>query len=380
MSPSTGPLVGIRVLELAGIGPVPLAGMLLSDMGADVLRIDRPGGVGLVPVPPEADAMARGRRSAIVDLHQPAGVSTVLSLVERTDILLEGHRPGTTERLGIGPNECFTRNPRLIYGRMTGWGQEGPLARTAGHDINYIALTGALHAVGEADRPSLPLNVLGDFGGGSTYLVMGLLAALLEAGRSGRGQVVDAAIIDGVSSLMTMTYSMHSEGRWIDRRRVNMLDGGLPWYDVYATSDDRHVAVGALEDRFFAELVTKLGLSPAEASRQPHNHDALRRKLTEIFRSRTRDEWAAFFEGTDACVSPVLSLTEAPTHPHNAFRRTYLTMNHRLQPAPAPRFSRTPSRVAGAPPLPGADTGEALADWGIDNVTELLASRVIYQH
>ena len=312
-----GPLAGIRVIEMAGIGPIPFAGMLLSDLGAEVIRIDRPQGVGLFTVTPDKDSMSRGRRSAIIDLRQPEGVEALLSLIVEADVLIEGHRPGTMERLQLGPDVCLARNPRLIYGRMTGWGQHGPLAKAAGHDISYIALTGALHAIGEAPRPTPPLNVLGDFAGGSTYLVIGVLAALLRAQTSGQGEVVDAAIVDGVASLMSMTYAMFADGSWVDSRQQNMLDGGLPWYAVYETADGKHVAVGALEEKFYGEMTQALGLSREEASRQESNLDALRGRLSAIFKSQTRDYWSGLFEGTDACVAPVLSLEEAPLHPHN---------------------------------------------------------------
>ncbi len=377
----TGPLAGVRVIELAGIGPGPTAAMLLADMGAEVLRIDRPSamsgpgewGFGQFDVP------ARGRRSAVIDLRNPQAAEVVLTLVESADLLIEGNRPGVTERLGIGPEACLARNPRLVYGRMTGWGQYGPWAHTAGHDIGYIALTGALHAIGDAERPGIPLNLVGDFGGGSTYLVMGLLAALIEARTSGHGQVVDAAITDGASSLMSFLYGMKAGGAWVDQRASNPLDGGLPWYSIYEASDGKHVAVGALEPQFYQALLEGLGMSAEEGERSPERIPYLRERFTAIFAERTRDEWAAVFEGTDACVAPVLSMTEAPVHPHNLARQTFIEVDGVVQPAPAPRFSRTPSSVASPPVRPGTHTLQALSDWGVPDVKALLDAGVVGQ-
>ncbi|WP_299954793.1 CaiB/BaiF CoA-transferase family protein [uncultured Modestobacter sp.] len=370
-----GPLHGLRVVELAGIGPGPFAAMLLADLGADVLRIDRPGAAPTFGRP-EVDLLARGRRSVAVDLKHPDGVATVLTLAERADVLLEGFRPGVTERLGVGPDECLARNPRLVYGRMTGWGQDGPLAQTAGHDVGYIAVTGALHAIGRAGGPpQVPVNLLGDFGGGAMYLVVGVLAALLESRASGRGQVVDAAIVDGTAHLSTMLLGMLAGGLWQDRRGVNLLDTGVPWYDVYETADGGHLAVGALEPQFFAELTERLGVPGASRD----NPAALRELLTETIRTRTRDEWATVFDGSDACVAPVLSYAEARDHPHLQARGTYVEAHGITQPAPAPRFSRTPGALDRPPPSPGQHTREALSDWGVPGVDALLATGAVHQ-
>jgi alpha-methylacyl-CoA racemase len=372
-----GPLQGLRVVELAGIGPGPFAAMLLADLGADVLRIDRPGATPMFGTS-DVDLLTRGRRSVAVDLKHPQGAETVLALAERADVLLEGFRPGVTERLGLGPDACLARNPRLVYGRMTGWGQEGPLAGTAGHDVGYIAVTGALHAIGRAGGPpQVPVNLLGDFGGGAMYLVVGVLAALLESRTSGQGQVVDAAIVDGTAHLSTMLLGMMAGGLWQDRRGVNLLDTGAPWYDVYETADGGHLAVGALEPQFYAQLLDRLGLTDVAPSR--NDPDRLRALLTETFRTRTRDEWTAVFEGSDACVAPVLSYAEAREHPHLQARGTYVESHGVVQPAPAPRFSRTPGTLDRPPPAAGQDTREALTDWGIPDVDELIGSGAVSQ-
>ena len=372
-----GPLAGVRVVELAGIGPAPFAAMLLADLGADVIRVDRPGEPSLpVPLPPESDLLRRGRPSVALDLKHPDGLATTLDLVEQADVLLEGYRPGVAERLGLGPDDCLARNPRLVYGRMTGWGQDGPLAHSAGHDIGYVAVTGALHAIGRAGGPpQVPVNLVGDFGGGALYLVVGVLAALLEARTSGCGQVVDAAIVDGTAHLSSLVVGLASAGLWSDRRGTNLLDTGAPFYDVYETSDGGWLAVGPLEPAFYAELLHLLDLTDAAPDRlDPAQWPALRTLLADAFRTRTRDAWTAVFEGTDACVEPVLSYAEAPAHPHLAARGTYVEHHGIVQPAPAPRFSRTPA-VLGAPPsTPGADTRAALAAWGVDDVDALIAS------
>jgi alpha-methylacyl-CoA racemase len=360
---SAGPLRGLRVVELAGLGPAPFAAMLLADLGADVVRVDRAGVASPLPGDPRSDLLNRGKRSIIVDLKHPRGPDLVLDLAERADVLLEGYRPGVVERLGVGPDAALRRNPRLVYGRMTGWGQDGPLAASAGHDVNYVALTGALHAIGRAGGPpQVPLNLLGDFGGGALYLVVGVLAAL----RSGRGQVVDAAIVDGAAHLTTMAYGMLAAGTWRDSRGENLLDSGAPFYDVYATADGRYVAVGALEPKFYAELLRLLGLDGdpdlpdrLDVARWPE----LRRRFAEAFARRTRDEWTEIFEGTDACVAPVLSLAEAPEHPHLAARGTFTRADGVVQPAAAPRFSATPAAPGGPPPAPGEHTAEILTDW-----------------
>ena len=370
-----GPLQGLRVVELAGIGPGPFAAMLLADLGADVVRVDRPGASPLFGRH-GTDLLTRGRRSVAVDLKHPDGAATVLALTERADVLLEGFRPGVVERLGLGPEPCLARNPRLVYGRMTGWGQDGPLAHTAGHDVGYIAVTGALHAIGRAGGPpQVPVNLLGDFGGGAMYLVVGVLAALLESRTSGRGQVVDAAIVDGTAHLSTMLLGMLAGGLWTDRRGENLLDTGVPWYDVYETADGRHVAVGALEPQFHAQLLDRLGLTGTAPPRE--DAGALRRVLTETFATRTRDEWTAVFEGSDACVAPVLSYAEAREHPHLAARGTYVESGGIVQPAPAPRFSRTPGRLDRPPPEPGQHTREVLTDWGVADVDALFAAGAV---
>jgi alpha-methylacyl-CoA racemase len=363
-----GPLTGLRVVELAGIGPGPHAAMLLADLGADVVRVERPSGGFRVAGPDVPDYLLRGRRSVAADLKQPEGRETVLALIDRADVLLEGFRPGTTERLGVGPDDCLARNPRLVYARMTGWGQDGPLAAQAGHDINYISLTGALRAIGRAgERPVPPLNLVGDFGGGSMFLVLGVLAALWERDRSGRGQVVDAAMIDGTSALLQMFWAYRGMGVWADQPQSNLLDGGAPFYDTYQCSDGEFVAVGALEPQFYARLLDGLGIDPAELREQQDRSGwpEIRRRLTATFATRPRDEWAALFTGTDACVTPVLSFAEASGHEHVAARGTLTTIGGVVQAAPAPRFSRTPPGPPAPPPRPGADTAEVLADWGI---------------
>lgn len=366
----SGPLTGIRVVEFAGIGPGPFACMLLADLGADVVRIDRlePSGLG-IGRDPKQDVVARGRRSVALDLKSPEGVALARDIAAKADILIEGFRPGVMERLGLGPEEMLAANPRLVYGRMTGWGQHGPLAPAAGHDINYIALSGALHAIGRpGEKPVPPLNLVGDFGGGALYLAFGVLAALIEAGRSGKGQVVDAAMTDGAASLMTPFYAMFAAGRWRDERGVNLLDSGAPWYDTFQCACGRYVAVGAIEAKFYAELIAKLGLAgePGLPKQWDVAHwPALRDRLARRFLERTRDDWCALLEGSDACFAPVLSLAEAPDHPHNAARGTFVTEGGIRQPAPAPRFSRTPGAVQGPPPAIGEGGSAALADWGL---------------
>jgi alpha-methylacyl-CoA racemase len=361
----TGPLRGVRIVEIAGIGPGPHAATLLADLGADVLRVERPGGVPSGGSR-EHDLLTRGRASVAVDLKDPGGVSTVLDLVARADALIEGMRPGAMERLGLGPDACTARNPALVYGRMTGWGQSGPLAQTAGHDLDYIAVAGVLYGLGQTpDRPQFPTNLLGDFGGGSTYLVIGLLAALLEARASGVGQVVDAAIVDGVAHLSLMQASMLASGAVGEPRAAGLLDGGVPFYDVYETSDGRHMAVGALEPRFWAALVDGLGLSDVPDREDPAQWPALRAALTERFRERTQAEWTEVFDGSDACCSPVLSMGEAARSAHLRERGTYVERDGRVEPAPAPRFSRTaPSLGEGpSPVLEGPDADGIITAW-----------------
>ena len=366
----TGPLRGVKVVEIAGIGPGPHACMILADLGADVIRIDRPGGNALSAG--RGDLLNRGRPSVALDLKQPDAIATVLELVEQADVLVEGMRPGATERLGLGPEDCHARNPRLVYGRMTGWGQEGPWSQVAGHDMNYIAISGALHGLGQdPGRPHFPSNLLGDFGGGSTYLVIGILAALLEARLSGQGQVVDAAIVDGTAHLNAMTSTFAALGLDSSRRRSGLLDGGTPWYDLYETADGQHVSVGALEPQFWDALVDRIGVELPDRD-DPANHATIRGALTRRFKELTQAEWAEVFDGTDACVAPVVPLAEAPHHPHLAARGTFVQRDGVTQPAPAPRFSRTAATLARPPAAPGEHTREALAAWGIDDVDALL--------
>ncbi len=375
----TGPLAGVRVVEIAGIGPGPHAATLLADLGADVIRVERPGGAGS-PGDRSTDLLTRGRPSVALDLKRPEAVEAVLALVETADVLLEGMRPGATERLGLGPDACLARNPRLVYGRMTGWGQDGPLAATAGHDMNYISIAGALHGLGqEPGRPQFPTNLLGDFGGGSTYLVIGVLAALLEARVSGAGQVVDAAIVDGTAHLSAMYASMLASGFAQERRAVNLLDGGAPFYDVYETADGRHMSVGALEPQFYALLLEQLGQPDAPDRNDPTQWPALRDAFVARFKERTQAEWTEVFEGTDACVAPVLPLTEAAEHPHLRAREVYVDRDGVLQPAPAPRFSRTAATLTTGPTVPGGQTREALEAWGVGDVDALLASGAAQQ-
>jgi alpha-methylacyl-CoA racemase len=372
-----GPLNGFRIIELAGIGPGPFCGMMLSDMGAEVIRIDRPGGGGR-----GHDVLARNRRSLAVDLKNPEGVATVLRLVETADALFEGFRPGVTERLGLGPDECLARNPKLVYGRMTGWGQEGPMALAAGHDINYIGLSGALHAIGRpGEKPIPPLNLVGDFGGGGMLLAYGLVCGMLEAQKSGKGQVVDAAMVDGAASLMAMFFSMAAGGAFTDKRGTNLLDGGAHFYDTYETKDGKHVCIGSIEPQFYALLVEKAGLDKErfapqmEAARWPE----LKAELTEVFKTRTRDEWCEIMEGTDVCFAPVLSIFEAPEHPHSKARNAFIEIDGVVQPAPAPRFSRTVPEVSHASPKPGQDSAAVLADCGFsaEEIARLQTEKVI---
>ncbi|MEU3421167.1 CaiB/BaiF CoA-transferase family protein [Streptomyces murinus] len=365
-----GPLGGVRVVELAGIGPGPFAAMLLADLGADVVRVDRPGGPGL-GVDPAHDITNRNKRSIVVDLKSPDGAARVVDLAERADILVEGYRPGVAERLGVGPADCHARNPRLVYGRMTGWGQDGPLAERAGHDVSYIAVTGALGLIGRpGEPPAVPANLLGDYAGGSLYLVVGVLAALHHARATGTGQVVDAAIVDGTAHLSAMIHGMLSAGAWQDRRGANLLDGGCPYYGTYETADGGHMAVGALEEKFSAEFLRLLGLDDLQGARADLTRwPELRAAITARFRERTRAEWTALFADSDACVAPVLSLREAPHHPHLAARGTFTDHGGITQPAPAPRFSATPTALRTGPALPGADTEAVARDWDIPALT-----------
>jgi alpha-methylacyl-CoA racemase len=358
-----GPLAGIRVVEFAGIGPGPMAAMLLADMGATVVRLDRtaPSDLG-VHKPARFDLLMRGRRSIAIDLKQPSGIDLALQLVARADASIEGFRPGTMERLGLGPEVALARNPRLVYGRMTGWGQEGPLAQAAGHDLNYIALTGALSAIGNAGEPPVaPLNLVGDFGGGALYLAFGMACALLEARHSGQGQVVDAAMTDGASSLMTMFFGMHAAGLYSLERGTNILDGGSAIYGVYPCADGLYVSVAAIEMKFRADLFRLLGIEPGE------DGPKLRARIAAAFKTRTRDQWCATLEGSDACFAPVLTMAEAPQHPHNKLRQTFVDIDGVVQPAPAPRFGRTKPALPRPPETPGASTREALLEWGFSD-------------
>ena len=358
-----GPLTGLKIVEFAGIGPGPFCGMLLSDLGADVVRIDRKG-QGRAS---KHDVTSRGRRSVGLDLKKPESVEACLKLIEGADALFEGFRPGVMERLGLGPDVCLARNPKLVYGRMTGWGQTGPYAQAAGHDMNYIAITGALHAIGTEDKPVPPLNLVGDFGGGALYLAFGLLAGVIHARETGRGQVIDVAMSDGAASLMAMFYGFKSAGIWKETRRSNLLDGGAQFYDTYRCSDGRWVSIGSIEPQFYALLREKTGLDkdPAfDAQMDREQWPALKARLAEVIATRTRDEWTALMGGTDVCFAPVLDLDEAPRHEHNAARQTFVEVEGVVQPAPAPRFSATPGAIQGPPPAIGAHNEAALADWG----------------
>jgi len=365
-----GPLAGFRIIEMAGIGPAPFAATLLADMGAEVIRLDRQeaADLGLPGREPKFDVLHRGRRSLALDVKAPAGRDVVRKLAAKADALIEGFRPGVMERLGLGPDELLSLNPRLVYGRMTGFGQEGPMAQSAGHDINYIALAGVLHAIGRRGQaPVPPLNLVGDFGGGGMFLAFGVVCALLEAQRSGRGQVVDAAMVDGAAYLLAGIYGLYSQGSWKDERGVNFVDSGAPWYDVYQTKDGKWLSVGAIEQRFYAELVDKLGLGSAGL---PKQHDRkgwpiLRERFAAAIASRTRDEWEHVFTESDACVAPVLAMSEVEHHPHNRARGTFVCRDGVLQPGPAPRFSRTPPQMGAPSGGRGADGQAILSDWGL---------------
>jgi alpha-methylacyl-CoA racemase len=385
-----GPLAGVRVIELAGMGPGPFAAMMLADMGADVIRVDRAAGDAELPdterrvrgQDPSRYVMHRGRRSIAVDLKHPRAVDLILRLIENTDVLIEGFRPGVAERLGLSPDACLARNPRLVYGRMTGWGQDGPLAPRAGHDINYIALSGALaNFAREGQAPVPPVNLVGDMGGGGLMLAFGVVCAVLHACRSGRGQVVDAAIVDGSAALTAMLYGLLAQGRWTSTPGTNFADTGAPYYDVYETADGRHVAVGAIEPRFYSALLRVLGLPPEDEREQNDRATwpAKRRRFARIFQTRTRDEWAGAFAATDACVTPVLSLDEAARHPHNQARSTFTELDGITQPAPAPRFSATRTRLTRRPPVPGEHTDEVLAELGFkpDEIADYRDARII---
>ena len=357
-----GPLTGLKIVEFAGIGPGPFCGMLLSDLGADVVRVDRKGGRGGAAF----SVTERGRRSVALDLKSPEAVGACLKLMDAADGIIEGFRPGVMERLGLGPDVVLARNPKLVYGRMTGWGQTGPWAQAAGHDMNYIAITGALHAIGTDDKPVPPLNLVGDFGGGALYLAFGLMAGIIQARETGKGQVVDCAMTDGAASLMAMFYGMKGAGIWKDERRTNMLDGGAHFYDTYQCSDGKWVSIGSIEPQFYALLLEKTGINDPDFQRQhdraiwPDLHD----KLAHVIAQKTQAEWTQIMGGTDVCFAPILNLEDAPKHPHNAARETFVEVAGVVQPAPAPRFSVTPGKIQGPPPAIGAHSKTALADWG----------------
>ncbi len=378
-----GPLQGFQIVEIAGIGPGQLCGMLLADMGAQIIRVDRLTDSGLgVPRPDKYNLMNRSRPVIKVDLKHPDGVELILGLCDGADALFEGFRPGVMERLGLGPDTCIGRNKRLVYGRITGWGQDGPLADVVGHDGNYLGLTGALSAIGEkGGLPVVPLNLVADFGGGALYLAMGMLAAMLEAGKSGEGQVVDAAMVDGVASMMTMFYGLHATGMWNDDRGTNLLDGGAPFYRTYATKDKNSIVVCAIEGKFFRALLEALGIDNIDPRDQFNSAmwPEHQKTFEDLFGTKTQDEWNKILAGTDACVAPVLSLTEAPQHPHNEARKTYVNVDGIQQPAPAPRFSRTKSEIRHAPTETGEQTLQALSDWGLSesDISDLIDRGVV---
>ncbi len=371
-----GPLTGIRVVELAGIGPGPFCAMLLADLGAEVIRVDRSSQVDIgIDHGRKYSVLNRSRKSISVDLKNPDGIETVLKLVENADALIEGFRPGVTERLGLGPDECMERNPALVYGRMTGWGQEGPMAHAAGHDINYISLTGALHAIGGADKPSPPLNVVGDFGGGGVFLAFGLCAALLESKTSGLGQVVDSAMTEGAATLMSSIYGMYASGRWSNKREDNFLDGGSYYYGVYETADSKFISIGSIEGKFHDELLEITGLTDATTvdRNDQSTWEEKKQRMAQLVRLKTRDEWDELMLGTDVCYAPVLDFEEAPKHPHNVARQSFVEVEGVMQPAPTPKFSQTPGTVQMPPPAPGQHTSEILSDWGFNaNEIEIL--------
>lgn len=378
-----GPLKGVRVIEMAGIGPAPFAAMMLADMGAEVIRVDRKvrADTTTFDVLKNGGFLNRGRRSIALDLKKPEAVPAFLQLVAKADALIEGFRPGVMERLGLGPDACHALNPRLVYGRITGWGQNGPYANMAGHDINYISVSGALHAIGSAGAPAVPLNMIGDFGGGGMLIAMGVLAALLEARASGRGQVVDAAMTDGVAQLLAMQYAFKAMGHWNNERADNLFDGGAPFYGVYACADGKFLSVGALEQQFHDILIDKLGLSRADFADRwdKANWPRLKAIIAGKIATRTRDAWCAVFDGSDACVTPVLDFDEASRHSHNAARETFMQRDGAIQPTPAPRFSRTPSAAGTTAATPGADSVGILADWGFtpDDISALERAQVI---
>ena len=373
-----GPLFGSKIIELAGIGPGPFCGMLLSDMGAEVIRVDRPGGAA------SKDVLTRGRKSIAIDMKSDAGREAVLKMCESSDALFEGFRPGVTERLGLGPKECLARNKKLVYGRMTGWGQDGPMAQASGHDINYISLVGALHAIGESGgKPVPPLNLVGDFGGGGMVLAFGLVCAMLEAQKSGHGQVVDTAMVDGAAVLMGMFFTMHGSGVFKTERGTNLLDGGAHFYGSYETLDGKYVSIGSIEPQFYSLLLEKAGLDHEKygAQMDQSRWDELKVDLTEVFKSKTRDEWCSIMEGTDVCFAPILSLDEVRDHPHNAARNSFIEIDGMVQPAPAPRFSRTEADVPHGSRAPGQDSRQVLQEVGYSDaeIDELFSDGAVVQ-
>ncbi|MFM9942203.1 MAG: CaiB/BaiF CoA transferase family protein [Hyphomicrobiaceae bacterium] len=379
-----GTLTGVKVVEFAGIGPGPFACMMLADMGAEVIRIDRAAGVGKEPRPPATATTLRGRRNLALDLKQPAAVETALALCAKADMVIEGFRPGVMERLGLGPDVMLKRNPKLVYGRMTGWGQDGPIAKTPGHDINYIALTGALATIGtKAGGPVLPLNLVGDYGGGALYMVVGVLAAYIEAQRSGKGQVVDTSMVEGAASLMTPTYGALAAGQWIEERESNRLDGGCHHYNVYLTKDGKHISIGSNEPQFYEVLLATVGLTqeklPAQADRA--HWPAMRERMAAIFKTKTRAEWTEIMEQKEICFAPVLNMSEAPLHPQNKARGSFVEVDGVLQPGPAPKFSRTGSSITRGPAYAGEHSRDVLADWGFDRgaIEKLIATGAVKQ-
>ena len=363
-----GPLAGIKIIEMKGIGPGPYAGQLMADLGAEVIVVERASRPNSIAPPSALDVNSRGKKSIALDLRKPESLQALLQLVEIADVIFEGNRPGVAERLGFGPDICLQHNPKIIYGRMTGWGQSGPLALSAGHDYNYISLTGAAEAIGTEQQPLPPLNLVGDYAGGSMFLVVGILSALLEVQKSGQGQVIDTAITDGSAHLMSMFYTMSQLGAYSPGREANLLDGGVPYYGAYATADGKHISVGPIEPQFFAQMIRLAGMPEhiIEEQNNPQKWPQIRTVFADTFKSKTRDQWVKIFEGTDACVAGILDIHEAPEHPHNKARQTYIEINGKQQPAPAPRFSRSQCDTPAPPSAEGADTRAVLADWGFD--------------